>query len=367
MPDEVPASVITEPPAADAATRNFALSVQPTLKSLDERAAIRNARGEDDALPVAVAVLPTATAMGSPSAVRSEPEPLKALAMQGADRDGVVRAIKRELRRVGCFYGRIDDDWDASARSAADTFMDRVNATLPNAPDHVLLALVRNHKSGACDGTCPRGQSMSREGRCMPDAIVAKMTRGTGAVAARKTDATEPFTTTLAEVQTTAAKAPPPAAAENGKQSGKRPPLPGRMAMGAPGSGSEASSGSWWDGFMSPSRPAAVTEQTLDRPVGLTHVPTAPRHSGAAPEGPRESRTASLSENAAAASGPALQPAAIGSLSTERAAAPSRRAKAARAYRPRTAQRARADRVRYARRWSGRNVQTMFQHPLGRM
>lgn len=357
LPDATPASPVAEdPPVAAASTRNFALGLQPTLKSIEERAAIRNARGSDKAVPVAVAMLPSATALGSSATARREPAPLKTLAVHdGAGRSALVRRIKRELRRVGCYYGRIDGDWDSNVRGAADTFMDRVNASLPNSPDHVLLALVRNHKAGACDGSCPRGQSMSRNGRCMPDAIVAKMTRGSGSGNARKPDVAEPVTTTIAEVQTTAARVSAPATTERA-HGAKRPPLPGRMAMGAPGSA--ASTGTWWDGFMTPSgQPEPRKEQTLDRPVGLTHVPRVPR---AASE--RHARSAALAEDAEALSGPALQPAAISSRPAEKAAAP-RRAKRARAYRPRAAKR----RPSYARRWSGRNVQMMFQHPLGRM
>lgn len=355
------------PPAAAAPpARNFAMSKEPTLRSLQERAAIRQARVEAPApVPVVVAVLPTAMPAAPPAAGRPVPEPMSALAPRDdTARGSLVRNIKRELRRVGCFGGSIDDDWDAGARGAAESFMDRVNATLPNTPDHVLLALIRNHKASACTGTCPRGQSMSGEGRCMPDAIVAKMTRGSTAAGSRKPAVTEPFTTTVtvAEVQTTAGNIAPPDGAA--RPTAKRAPLPGRMAMGAAGSGSEASGG-WWDGFMTPDRTTEPAKaQTLDRPVGLTHVPTQPAMRNALRED--RMRTASVTREDGLTSGPALQPAAIGPQPTSERAERPRRSKGSRAYRARGS-RSRTAKVRHARRWSGRNVQTMFQHPLGRM
>ncbi len=363
LPDDFrsasPAEVaVTTPPA-----RNFALGAELTLKSRQERAALRHARAVESAAPVAVAILPTAMPVVSSETTRPTPEPMSALAPQDdAGRAVLVRNIKRELRRVGCFYGRIDDDWDESARGAAESFMDRVNATLPNTPDHVLLALVRNHKSGACSDSCPRGQAMSSEGRCMPNAIVAKMNRGSaGSAEARKpAAATEPFTTTVtvAEVQTTAAKAP--ASVEIPDRMSKRSPLPGRMVMGAAGSGNEAA-GNWWDDFMSPTSPSIPQkEQTLDRPVGLTHTPT-PRPAQRAAPGEGEMRTASVSDD-----GPALQPAGIALQPLRERAERPLRTKPYRAQRTRSA-RPRSARGRYARRWSGRNVQSMFQHPLGRM
>jgi hypothetical protein len=371
-PDRIVPEAIHAKPAATqvaaAPARNFSLNAEPTLKSLQERARLRQARAAEAMEPapvgVPVAMLPAAAPVVAPA--RTVAEPMSVLAPQDdAGRAALVLSIKRELRRVGCFGGRLDDDWDANAKWAADTFMDRVNATLPNKPDHVLLALVRNHKAAACDGSCPRGQAMSTEGRCMPNAIVAKMTRGTPASAdARKLAVAEPFTTTVtvAEVQTTAARTPAPV--ETSVRASKKPPLPGRMAMGSAGSGSEAA-GNWWDGFMSPTRETQPgKEQTLDRPVGLTHVPT-PRAAPRAAPAAAEMRTASVAEDLALGDGPALQPAAIAVAPRERALPP-RKTRSYRTYRGKSA-RPRPMKARYARRWSGRNVQVMFQHPLGRM
>jgi hypothetical protein len=63
----------------------------------------------------------------------------------------IVRNLQSELRRVGCYNGRIDGDWGPASRFAMATFTRSVNAALPtDKPDHVLLALVQRHAGSAC-------------------------------------------------------------------------------------------------------------------------------------------------------------------------------------------------------------------------
>ncbi|MGI9477990.1 MAG: peptidoglycan-binding domain-containing protein [Hyphomicrobiaceae bacterium] len=65
----------------------------------------------------------------------------------------MVRNLQNELRRVGCYHGRIDGDWGPASRFAMAAFTKKVNATLPtDRPDIVLLALVRRHSGAACGG-----------------------------------------------------------------------------------------------------------------------------------------------------------------------------------------------------------------------
>lgn len=62
-----------------------------------------------------------------------------------------VRSLQRELRRVGCYHGRIDGDWGPASRFAMAAFTKAVNAALPtDRPDVVLLTLVRRHSGAAC-------------------------------------------------------------------------------------------------------------------------------------------------------------------------------------------------------------------------
>jgi hypothetical protein len=63
----------------------------------------------------------------------------------------IVRSLQGELRRVGCYSGRIDGDWGPASRFAMAAFVRRVNAALPtDEPDHVLLSLVQRHAASAC-------------------------------------------------------------------------------------------------------------------------------------------------------------------------------------------------------------------------
>jgi hypothetical protein len=68
-----------------------------------------------------------------------------------------------------------------------EAFMDRVNARLPaRQPDIVLLALVQNHRAGACGAPCPAGQARGDKDGCLPNALIAR-------VAKQKTPAGSPL------------------------------------------------------------------------------------------------------------------------------------------------------------------------------
>jgi hypothetical protein len=55
------------------------------------------------------------------------------------------------------------------------TFTDRLNATLPiDEPDAVLFAMVQSQQDRVCGKPCPSDQGLSEDGRCVPNAILAK-------------------------------------------------------------------------------------------------------------------------------------------------------------------------------------------------
>ena len=86
----------------------------------------------------------------------------------------LVLEIQRHLKRVGCYWGRIDGSWGMATMNAMREFTNRVNATLPlDAPDYVQLSLIQSHADNAC-GACPAGQSLSASGRCMGLPITAQ-------------------------------------------------------------------------------------------------------------------------------------------------------------------------------------------------
>ncbi len=164
-----------------------------------------------------------------------------------ADEDArreLVKDLQRELKRVGCFEGEISGQWGSSSKKAMSAFTDRVNATLPlDEPDYILLTLVQGHSAQACGNSCPTGQAMNEDGKCLPRAIVAqKAKRSTGKTVTAGLDMTptgslEPSMSRMAK-QPAAAKTagswatvvtvPPPSPAP------RNAPLPGRMAVGAP-------------------------------------------------------------------------------------------------------------------------------------
>ncbi|MGE0053117.1 MAG: hypothetical protein AB7S74_02810 [Hyphomicrobium sp.] len=86
----------------------------------------------------------------------------------------LARDLQVELKRVGCYSGEINGGWTQSTKRAMRAFMDRVNATLPyDAPDYILLTLVQGHSAKACGVQCPSTQTLSSDGRCLPNAILA--------------------------------------------------------------------------------------------------------------------------------------------------------------------------------------------------
>ena len=123
----------------------------------------------------------------------------------------LVREIQQELRRVGCYWGRMDGSWKYAIKSAMKEFTDRVNATLPlDQPDYIQLTLIQSQPDGVC-GACPAGQSLAASGRCVGLPVTASATQN--------------------EVLPWKAKAlfkPVPATVLPAE------PLPGRMAIGGP-------------------------------------------------------------------------------------------------------------------------------------
>jgi len=86
----------------------------------------------------------------------------------------LVLDIQQQLKRVGCYWGRMDGSWGLATKDAMKEFTDRVNATLPlDEPDYVQLTLIQSHGEKTC-GACPAGQSLSASGRCVGLPIMAQ-------------------------------------------------------------------------------------------------------------------------------------------------------------------------------------------------
>lgn len=87
----------------------------------------------------------------------------------------LAQQLQSELKRVGCYDGEINGVWTTSTRFAMQIFTERVNAKLPiDKPDAILLALVQGHQERVCAASCGVGQTPRSDGRCVPEAVLAK-------------------------------------------------------------------------------------------------------------------------------------------------------------------------------------------------
>jgi hypothetical protein len=132
----------------------------------------------------------------APVAAQSAPDVQRRLAL----------SIQTELKRVGCYTGRLDGSWGDRSRRAMETFIERVNASLPTRePDVFLLSLIRGQNGNVCGQPCANGQVFS-DGRCVAREVLA--------------DAAQP--------------ASPPPVAPDRVAMARPQPLPGRMSIGGP-------------------------------------------------------------------------------------------------------------------------------------
>lgn len=103
------------------------------------------------------------------------PRPAQGAAAEYVASVDLARDLQRELKRVGCYEGDIDGDWRGASRRAMGAFLTKVNATLPtDRPDYILLTLLQGHADRACGVSCPSGQGVSSDGRCIPNVILAQ-------------------------------------------------------------------------------------------------------------------------------------------------------------------------------------------------
>lgn len=144
--------------------------------------------------------------------------------LSGAARWRLVRDLQTELKRVGCYWGRIDGSWGAGSKYAIGDFLLQVNASLPSdEPDYVMLSLLRAHRGTVCGKACESGFQRSAHGRCLPYAITAEKSR----------DVQEPDVTVVAPPARLVRSGTAPTFAAGGPQGTFSYPE-GRMAIGGP-------------------------------------------------------------------------------------------------------------------------------------
>lgn len=81
----------------------------------------------------------------------------------------LVRAIKQELTRVGCYTGAIDDQWEnGAARSAVSNFVRQIKlAAAPSQPDLGFLQAIQRSAAPVCPPVCRHGFTLNRDGTCV--------------------------------------------------------------------------------------------------------------------------------------------------------------------------------------------------------
>ncbi|MEO1205954.1 MAG: peptidoglycan-binding domain-containing protein [Pseudomonadota bacterium] len=168
-----------------------------------------------------------------------------------AERSNLIAKLQRELRRAGCYNGKIDGSWGSGSKRGISTFLSRVNSALPiEEPDYFQLALIRSHPGQVCGAACASGQTLSASGKCIARPVIAS----TPALIERGATAGSANTATRPKIQTgsvsrsasrTAALAskteqlpivvPSPRLVRAPAPSRYRQaPLPGRMALSGP-------------------------------------------------------------------------------------------------------------------------------------
>ena len=106
------------------------------------------------------------------------PQPTTLVPRDPDARYKLVLDIQQQLRRVGCYWGRMDGSWGIATKDAMKDFTNRVNAALPlDEPDYVQLALIQSHGESTC-GACPAGRSLSESGRCAAPQVATAQKEG---------------------------------------------------------------------------------------------------------------------------------------------------------------------------------------------
>ena len=224
-PAEVP-PVPAVPTARRTVEDAEAQSLSPVMVAPGPKPAVGPAQRADAAAPQTA---PTAVVV---TLAKPQSEPSSARRWEAEvipDRASLSQELQRELRRVGCYDGQINGSWTPATRKAMKAFTDRVNATLPvEKPDYILLTLVKGQQDTVCGKSCPAGQGMSDDGRCLPNAILAQAAR-------------RPVTPTVADVRHSGSSAEQPKPTISGwsasvTTSTTTLPAPpeGRMALAGP-------------------------------------------------------------------------------------------------------------------------------------
>jgi hypothetical protein len=216
-----------DPPEGRATSAGAAPDKQQPAPSAPPPPIAKNPEAKPHPQPVTAKVVPPPGPVSIAEAPPRVPvDHSKAADAVPMDKDGLTREIQRQLKRAGCYGGAISGVWSPAVRQAMKAFTDRVNAALPvEQPDQILLALVQNHKQATCGAACPSGQSAGGDGRCLPNALLARAKKSNvGAKDAPPTKVRGPGEAGDPTAGTAAAPPPPPTGPPTGRMSLAGPP-----------------------------------------------------------------------------------------------------------------------------------------------
>jgi hypothetical protein len=106
----------------------------------------------------AIIATPPATPAARVEAIASWPTQVVAATASGPlaptdpeSRYRLVVDIQQQLKRVGCYWGRVNGSWNNNTREAMRSFTTTTNAALPvEKPDYLLLSLLKSHNGRSC-------------------------------------------------------------------------------------------------------------------------------------------------------------------------------------------------------------------------
>lgn len=105
--------------------------------------------------------------VGSPTAADEKYHlaPSDALKPKSAsERARLIKNLQRELKRVGCYWGKIDGVWGKGSKRSLIDFIEAVNSTLPaKKPDYFQYKLVSSHRGSACGSAADKTQVASNQ------------------------------------------------------------------------------------------------------------------------------------------------------------------------------------------------------------
>ena len=117
------------------------------------------------------------TLVKAPAAGFAEPDKAPANApadtelLDTGEQQQLALKLQQELRRVGCYSGKVNGRWTAKTKSAMARFTARINTSMPvDAPDFVLLTLVEKFDDRACGTPCGTNASPNTDGVCVAKA-----------------------------------------------------------------------------------------------------------------------------------------------------------------------------------------------------